>query len=437
MFNQFQTELYQRLQNFELDDRSHEFGFTRHLIKNHGWTERYAYRAIAEYKKFAFLTVVANHQIVPSDAVDSVWHAHLLQTQSYWSIFCPQILGKQLHHHPARGGKEERAEFHKLYLQTIASYQQYFGKPPIDIWSYPEIRFNKELKMQRISTVDNWIFPKNRLVKNIKRLALILGTAFLVLAMITAQQSLTLAATQDQSNLSFLGNWYYLLISISIGLVIRHQIRQPSTQAQKPLLNEYEVAYLAGGKKRAVELAITRLVDQGYLKPNVRHRTFAITKAHKEEINFLEHQVMKRVRQTPEFKKLKDVYGYETEDLRTQLVQYKLLSKLYPFVFLSYIIILILCFSQFDGKALLENQVASFWCVNLVAVTCLTIPGLRTYWGDRVLEDIVRSQNSFDPIKRFALYGKSVLSGGALDDLKQIYEAQRQADIEESSGCGC
>ena len=76
--NTLHLELYQRLKNYDLDDPTHEFGFTRHLIKNHGWTEKYADRAIAEYKKFVFLTVVSDHQIVPSDAVDQVWHAHLL-----------------------------------------------------------------------------------------------------------------------------------------------------------------------------------------------------------------------------------------------------------------------------------------------------------------------------------------------------------------------
>jgi hypothetical protein len=114
MRDSFETTLYQSLQDFELDDPSHEFGFTRHLIKNHGWTLTYTQRAIAEYKKFVFLTVVANHQVVPSDQVDQVWHAHVLLTKSYWEEFCPKVLGKKLHHHPARGGKTERAEFHHL-----------------------------------------------------------------------------------------------------------------------------------------------------------------------------------------------------------------------------------------------------------------------------------------------------------------------------------
>ena len=66
---------------------------------------------------------------------------------STWEEFCSLILGKKLHHHPARGGKIERAEFHHLYIQTIASYRQYFGTPPQDIWSPPDIRFGKELKL--------------------------------------------------------------------------------------------------------------------------------------------------------------------------------------------------------------------------------------------------------------------------------------------------
>jgi hypothetical protein len=82
MLNAFQAALYQRLQDFELDDPTHEFGFTRHLMKNHGWTLTYAQRAIAEYKKFAFLTVVANHQVAPSDQVDQVWHAHVLSPKT-------------------------------------------------------------------------------------------------------------------------------------------------------------------------------------------------------------------------------------------------------------------------------------------------------------------------------------------------------------------
>ena len=72
MFDAMQSALYQRLEAYQLNDSTHEFGFVRHLMKSHGWTEDYSLRAIAEYKKFVFLAVVADHQVVPSDQVDQV-----------------------------------------------------------------------------------------------------------------------------------------------------------------------------------------------------------------------------------------------------------------------------------------------------------------------------------------------------------------------------
>ncbi|MEL6929640.1 MAG: TIGR04222 domain-containing membrane protein, partial [Cyanobacteria bacterium J06600_6] len=200
-------KLYQRLQDYPLDDSTHEFGFTKHLIKNHGWTEDYAHRAIAEYKKFAFLTVVAKHQVVPSDSVDQVWHAHLLLTESYWSEFCPQILQKNLHHHPARGGKSERAEFHQLYRQTIDSYRQHFGTPPTDVWSPTEVRFGKELKMRRVSRTDNWIIPKQlpQVKPNIVVFSLILSLCSCITVffadIVFASQKVAVSSSQNNLNL--------------------------------------------------------------------------------------------------------------------------------------------------------------------------------------------------------------------------------------------
>ena len=436
MFANELTQLYQRLENYQLDDPTHEFGFTRHLIKNHGWTEKYAIRAIAEYKKFTFLTVVAEHQIVPSDAVDQVWHAHLLLTQSYWEEFCPLILGKKLHHHPARGGKTERAEFHYFYIQTIASYQQYFGTPPQDIWSPPDVRFGKELRMQRLSTIDNWIIPKYLPHKYLSNYILITGVLALILVLITIDRASATSVEDIDNGLLRSGSYLCLFLPIITGLVLRYYIRRPSKQESKPQLNLYQTAYLAGGSARAVESTIVKLVHKGYLRPNVRNRTFAIAKTLEKEANHLEHQVMYRVRRTPEFKKLKEADEYKVNDLRTQLEQNKLLIEQNLPIVMGYALILFFgvllggLFSEF----LSENQILSFWCGSAIAVACLIIPGGRTRWGDFILSDIRHCYNPFDIVQRFALYGESVLSGGALDDLKQIYKAQQEAD---TGGCGC
>ncbi|MEL6931023.1 MAG: hypothetical protein AAFO95_20745, partial [Cyanobacteria bacterium J06600_6] len=58
----------------------------------------------------------------------------------------------------------------------------------------------------------------------------------------------------------------------------------------------------------------------------------------------------------------------------------------------------------------------------------------RTRWGDRVLRALGKNDSSFEPVPRFALYGESMLSGGVLDDLKQMYKAQEETD---TGGCGC
>ena len=436
MFTNELDQLYQRLEHYQLDDPTHEFGFTRHLIKNHGWTEKYAYRAISEYKKFVFLTVVAEHQIVPSDTVDQVWHAHLLLTKSYWDEFCPQILGRKLHHHPARGGKEERADFHQLYRQTIGSYRQYFGKPPLDIWSPPEIRFGKELKMQRFNKIDNWIISKNLLQKNLVKLTLIIRVVLCVLT-ITSMQKVFASNTSEVTSFDYSRDWSYSLVPAFIGLLIRHKIRQPKTQSQKPVLNEYEIAYLAGGEKRAVELAITKLVYQGYLRSNARNRTFAIAKAYTNRPYSIELQTMNQVLRTPEFKELRTVEKYKVDNLRVQLEGHQLLIEQNLVIAVRWSITLLFfafCGAVSEALNSLGSQVNYLWLGILIMLINLIIPGDRTYWGDRVLKDIRKQDTGFDPIQRFALYGESTLSGGALDDLKQIYKAQHEDD---TGGCGC
>lgn len=446
MLNSFQTTLYQSLQDFELDDPTHEFGFTRHLMKNQGWTLTYAQRAIAEYKKFAFLTVVANHQVVPSDQVDQVWHAHVLLTQSYWEVFCPQVLGKKLHHHPARGGRMERAEFHYLYAQTIASYRHFFGSPPTDIWSPPDLRFGAELKMQRVNFSDYWLIPKRLPQLSISKPIM----ATVMLAFVTVgcrnvgQKSIlgTLLSDFGANPLAAI-----LSVSIILGLVLRYLIRMPSKQPQKPQLDYYETAYLAGGSERAVELAITQLVHQGYLRPNVRKRTLAIEKAPLSKATPLEQQVIRQLHQTPELKNLRQPHRYQTDFLRERLEQEQLLmtgqaaliGSSFGFFFL------ITFFIIFLGSILaavlplnINLQIAAeLWLgVGIISICCI-VPGGRTRWGGWILADIQKNHDVYDLTQRFAIYGYRVLSGGALDDLKQIFANDEAEPSTGGCGCGC
>ncbi|MEK7641660.1 MAG: hypothetical protein AAB365_01545 [Patescibacteria group bacterium] len=137
--------LLQRVQNYVLDDPSSPSPFSRRLASDNGWTHEYALRALEEYKRFTFLSVVAGHPVTPSDEVDQAWHLHMIYTEEYWGNFCPNILGRPLHHGPSKGGRKESDKFEDWYAKTKSSYERFFHHPPpADIWPSHEIRFKRE-----------------------------------------------------------------------------------------------------------------------------------------------------------------------------------------------------------------------------------------------------------------------------------------------------
>lgn len=159
--NSQQTELYNRLQTFSLDQPGAQFSFSQRLAQENCWLFAYTCRVIEEYKKFAFLAVAAGHPVTPSDQVDQVWHLHLTYTRSYWETFCPKILQTPLHHEPTQGGGAEHGKFVDWYTNTLARYRQFFGEtPPKDIWPIPGERFGQELEFVRVNLQRNWLLPK-------------------------------------------------------------------------------------------------------------------------------------------------------------------------------------------------------------------------------------------------------------------------------------
>src|SRR4051794_18562655 len=104
------AELYERIQQFRIDEPGSSLTFIQRLARDNLWTLEFAWRVVEEYKRFAFLAVAAEHPVTPSEAIDEAWHLHLLYTRSYWDKFCPLVLGKTLHHDPTRGGDAERAK---------------------------------------------------------------------------------------------------------------------------------------------------------------------------------------------------------------------------------------------------------------------------------------------------------------------------------------
>ena len=159
---QHQKELWQKIQDFQLDDPDASFTFSARLARENGWTSEYTERVIDEYRKFIFLCCVSLTPITPSDAVDQAWHLHLTYTISYWQHLCKYTLNKEIHHNPTKGGKAERKKFNSNYTGLQEIYFSTFGfSPPQDIWLNNKMRFSK-IHFQRVCLDDYWVVKKPR-----------------------------------------------------------------------------------------------------------------------------------------------------------------------------------------------------------------------------------------------------------------------------------
>jgi len=136
-------DLYQKIINYSLDDPTARFPLLHRVALENRWSHPYAQRVGYEYLRFAFLCVISDFPLTPSDEIDQVWHMHILYTRDY-EEFCEHYLGKKLHHGPTKGGKEEQEKYDYWYKRTLQFYESVFHHPPPeDIWLPAEIRFQK------------------------------------------------------------------------------------------------------------------------------------------------------------------------------------------------------------------------------------------------------------------------------------------------------
>lgn len=155
------SKLWQRVHDFQIDRPDAEFPFSARLARENGWSRRKALAAIAEYKKFIYLICVSPSPMTPSEAVDQVWHLHLTYTRSYWTAFCGDVLGRQIHHDPTMGGERQALRFREQYAQTCALYEAQFGcAPPAEFWPSVFERFATTPRLQWTDRRRYWLVPK-------------------------------------------------------------------------------------------------------------------------------------------------------------------------------------------------------------------------------------------------------------------------------------
>jgi hypothetical protein len=154
-------QLWTRLRNYHFDHlvETHlwdhiraQFGgpdaftkaFASKISRKLGWSQKFALKAIWEYKKFVYLGVVSDFSVTPPMVIDKVWHEHLLFSRGYRE-FCTEVIDYNFDHNPELLPADgQTATFNAQYEDTLELYKKEFaGDPPEEIWGKP--KFDKAL----------------------------------------------------------------------------------------------------------------------------------------------------------------------------------------------------------------------------------------------------------------------------------------------------
>jgi hypothetical protein len=150
--------LWRAIADFQIDEPDAELPFTRRLARDHFWTDDYAARVVAEYRRFLYLMATSVKPLTPSPDVDEAWHLHLAYTRSYWDRLCAKVIGRPLHHDPTEGGEDQRTHFTECYERTLQSYRDVFGPvAPREIWPDVGDRFDREESYRTVLLRDFWV----------------------------------------------------------------------------------------------------------------------------------------------------------------------------------------------------------------------------------------------------------------------------------------
>lgn len=150
-----------RLAAFSIDEGAPALSFAARLARENRWPVPHAERVVAEYLRFVYLAAISSETVTPSVAIDQAWHLHLCYTRSYWHHLCREVLSRELHHGPTRGGAKENIRYHECYERTLRLYETEFGTPPpADIWPPAARRFAPDANPVSLAPADYFILPK-------------------------------------------------------------------------------------------------------------------------------------------------------------------------------------------------------------------------------------------------------------------------------------
>lgn len=242
------AQVRRRVESYRLDNPGDLIPFSARLAQQQKWSAGFTARAMREYLRFAALAVAAGHPVSPSKAVDEVWHLHLTDTRRYWGEF-REVLGRDLHHEPSRGGPDEVRKHARMYRETLASYRRLFGEtPPADLWPDPDAGSRR---------------PVWRRLAPVPLLTALAGCAALI-------DSSSPGAMQGPA---FLELYIPILAAGLIVMgVVQRLVRGPfgRLDVTPSDLGPYELAFLTGGGDRVLQAAVLRLNQAGVLEISSR-----------------------------------------------------------------------------------------------------------------------------------------------------------------------
>jgi uncharacterized protein (TIGR04222 family) len=249
------SPLWEQIRDFRIDPPDAALTFAARLARENGWSLAFANRVVDEYKRFVFLTMVAGHEVTPSDEVDEAWHLHLTYTKSYWDGLCRDVLKRPLHHLPTKGGTAEHSRHVQQYERTLVTYAKWYGHaPPDDVWPPAEFRFAKNAKHVRVDRRSAWIITKPRWLRRWT------NSGPVIVGAVAAPILVGIANPLDMEGPQFLA-FYGVLCGIAIlASIVLRQFLRSDAPADGRQLNPYEIACLSGGVPGVLRSCLATLV---------------------------------------------------------------------------------------------------------------------------------------------------------------------------------
>jgi uncharacterized protein (TIGR04222 family) len=260
--------------------------------------------------------------------------------------------------------------------------------------------------------------------------------------------NLALNAILQGNSVTLFDVWIPLTVfAWGVGLILRFLLRQPNLRSQKPELDIYQQAYLVGGAQRALIVALAQLVQQGYLRPNLRQHRLEVAQSSPADAPILQQQVMQQVLVNANIAQTLDWPYPHYHEINQQLTHHQLLIFGAAARWRTRLISgwLLACLALLCLTGLLIYQVEHFpqaippevaltlveqimipgwiaWGLVSIVVLCCWIPYRKTRWGDRLTHHLIRNYDPYDLAQSVMVHGDRVLSGGTLGELRKLLE---------------